>query len=167
MTLTAKMYHGIEIRETGAPDLGETNYVRDPQTKTVTLTHGTGAGQADRQFTDVRTLAASTSESLDLAGALVNALGGTSVFAKVKMLRIKAAEGNTNSVVVGNGSTPFIGPFGSDGSAEIVLPPGAVAQFYNPAGWAVAAGTGDLLKIANGGSGTSVTYEIEIVGTSA
>jgi hypothetical protein len=31
----------------------------------------------------------------------------------------------------------------------------------------VIAGSGDLLKIANGGGGASVTYDIVIVGTSA
>jgi hypothetical protein len=34
-------------------------------------------------------------------------------------------------------------------------------------GWAVIAGTGDILKFANSGGTTGVTYDIVIVGTSA
>ena len=32
------------------------------------------------------------------------------------------------------------------------------------AGYAVTAGTGDILKVANSGAGTGVTYDIVIVG---
>ena len=32
------------------------------------------------------------------------------------------------------------------------------------AGWLVTAGTGDLLKIANGGAGSAVDYDIILIG---
>jgi hypothetical protein len=52
---------------------------------------GTGANQADKLWSDTRTLAASAVEDLDLAGVLVDALGVTATFARVKGLIIAAS----------------------------------------------------------------------------
>jgi hypothetical protein len=129
---------------------------------------GTGNGQVDRKFTDKRTLAASANEDLDLAGSLVDAFGAVITFAKVRAIRIKAAPENTNNVVVkpaaANG---FLGPFGA-AAHTLTLPPGGEVVLVAPvAGWPVTAGTADLLNVANSGAGTSVTYEVEILGASA
>ncbi|MCL4822566.1 MAG: hypothetical protein KJ067_25870, partial [Vicinamibacteria bacterium] len=118
--------------------------------------------------TDRRTLAASANEDLDLAGSLVDAFGAVVSFAKVRALRIKAAPENTNNVVVKPGAANgFLGPFGA-AAHTLTLPPGGEVLLVAPvAGWTVTPATGDLLNVANSGAGTSVTYEIEVLGASA
>lgn len=131
------------------------------------LTTGTTAGKSDLVFADTRTITASSSENLDLAGTLTDAFGATLTFVKVVGLYIKAAAANTNNVVVGGAaSNGFVSPFGAS-TDTIKIGPGGFMLLVNDAGYAVTAATADLLKIANGGSGTSVTYDVVIIGRSA
>lgn len=129
---------------------------------------GTTTGKADKLFSDTRTLAASATENLDLAGVLTDPFGATATFVKVKAIYIKAAAGNTNNVVVGGaGSNTFAGPF-SDATDKVVIPPGGTVLLIHPgAGWTVTAATGDILLVANSGAGTGVTYDVVLIGTSA
>lgn len=132
------------------------------------LASGTGTGKADLIYQDRRTLTASASENIDLAGILVGPLGDVLTFANVKVLRVVAAVGNVNDVVVGGAATnAFVGPFGASTHTHAVRPDGKYEAIDPKLGWTVTAGTGDILKIANGGSGTPVTYDIYIVGASA
>lgn len=127
---------------------------------------GVGANQAQRLFTDQRTLAASATENLDLSGVLTDAFGASLAFTEVKALVIKAAAGNTNDVLVGGAaSNGFITPFG-DATDVVRVRPGGTLVLVAPdaTGYAVTAGTGDLLKIANSAGSTSVTYDVVIVG---
>jgi hypothetical protein len=138
--------------------------------RSVHLEDGTAAGKADRVFHDRRTLAASATEDLDLAGVLTDAFGAAVTFVKVKGLFIAADITNTNNVVIGAAAAnPWAALLGAAGT--ITLRPGAsLGVMAGPAdvtGYAVTAGTGDLLKVANSGAGTSVSYDIVIVGTSA
>jgi hypothetical protein len=92
--------------------------------------------------------------------------GATLTFTKIKAILVKAAEGNTNNVVVGGAaSNGWVGPFG-DVSDTVAVKPGGTLLLVAPnaAGYAVTAGTGDILKVANSGAGTGVTYDIVIVG---
>lgn len=152
---------------TGALDLA-TASVPLTLTERIKLTSGTGADQADLIFHDRRTLAASASENLDLAGSLVDALGNTLTFARVKAVIIAAASGNTNDVQVIREATNGVPLFLAAGDG-IAVRPGGVLAWIAPDATAVAvtAGTGDLLEIANSGAGTSVTYDVVIVGSSA
>lgn len=129
------------------------------------FTHGTGNGQANELFSDIRTLAASGTENIDLAGTLIGHFGETLTFTKIKAIVILADTGNTNDVVVGGAaSNGFAAPFG-DPSDTLKVPAGGGITLVAPkAGWTVTAGTGDLLKIANGSSGTPVTYTIVVIG---
>ena len=132
------------------------------------LAPGTATGRADRLFSDTRTIAASGTENLDLAGTLTDPFGATLTFVKVKAIYIKAAAANTNNVCVGGHATAaFTGPF-SDVTDIICIPPGGVLMLVHPgAGWTVTATTGDMLKVTNSSSGTGVTYDVLILGTSA
>ena len=134
----------------------------------ITLTPGTSANNADLIFMDTRTIAASSSENLDMAGSLVDPLGATLTFATIKAIYVKASSGNTNNVVVGGaGSNTLLGIF-SDATDKIIVKPGGVFMWVAPAtGAPVTASTGDILLVANSGSGTPVTYDIVIIGTSA
>lgn len=159
----------IRAVETGTADLA-TPAATHELSLSDTLATGTSNGQADKVWSDTRTLAASATEDLDLAGALAAALGGTAVFVEVVAVMVIALAANTNNVVVGNGTAPVIGgPFGAAGANTIVLQPGACFLWFSPTNpaAAVTATTADILKVANSGGTTGVTYSIVILGRSA
>jgi hypothetical protein len=133
------------------------------------LGSGVAVNQADRLFTDTRTLTASASEDLDLAGVLTDAFGATLTFARIKGLVIKASSANTNNVIVGNAaSNGFVSWVGAATHTVTVRPGGLLALWAPDAtAYVVAAGTGDLLHVANSGAGTSVTYDVILIGASA
>jgi hypothetical protein len=137
----------------------------------VSLTSGTGAGQADLVFSDTRTIAASGDDDLDLAGGLTDANGTTLTFARVKALIVTAAAGNTNNVLVGGDATSTFLTWVVAEADAVILRPGAslalVAGVADATGYAVTATTGDLLRITNSAGSTSVTYDIVIIGASA
>ncbi|MDT9688192.1 hypothetical protein Q5762_07450 [Streptomyces sp. P9(2023)] len=169
MAVTSDFGIRASVRNTKASDLTTTADVLD-FVRGVHLESGTTAGKADKVFHDQRTLAASASEDLDLAGVLTDVYGAAITFAKIKYIAVSAAAGNTNNVLVGAASaTQFVGLLNAAG--VITLRPGATFAAMSGAadatGMAVTAGTGDLLKIANSAGSTSVTYDIVIVGTSA
>lgn len=130
----------------------------------ITFTSGTGSGQVNEIWTDERAISSSSSESLDLAGSLTNAVGGTITFATVKAIIIESATANTVDITVGNAaSNGFTGPFGG-ATHTVAVRPGGVAMFVAPkTGWTVTASTGDLLKVAAGAA--DITYRITIIGT--
>lgn len=130
------------------------------------LTNGTGANQANQAYSGRRTLAASATENLDLSGGLTNAFGTSLVFAAIKAILIVAAAGNTNDVVVGGAASNGFISWVGDATDTVKVKPGGMLLIAAPnaAGFDVDAGTADLLKIANGGAGTGVTYDVVIIG---
>jgi hypothetical protein len=130
------------------------------------IANGTSANQANMVFSDTRTLTASSTESLDLSGSLTDAYGATIVFTKIVGIIVSASSANTNNVLVGGAASNAFINWVSDSTDKIVIRPGGTfALFSNDAtGYAVTADTGDLLKIANSSSGTSVTYDIILIG---
>jgi hypothetical protein len=131
------------------------------------LAAGTGANQISQQWhSAARVLTASSSETLDVqAGTLKNAFGTVLAFTKIKVVYVKAAAVNTNDVLVGGqGANSWIGAFNTTTSV-LKVKPGGVFLWIAPDvnGGAVAAG--DLLKVANSSSGTSVTYDVYFGGT--
>jgi len=164
MGFRAEIVAAISGLLSGSPDIGSAKYTFEDSTR-LTLSLGSGADQANNVFSDARTLAASATETLDLAGGVSNALGQTLTFSAIKAIKIEADEGNTNTVVVGGGSNPFRGWF-TDATDKLSIPPGGVVLLGDPsaAGQPVVAATGDLLLVANGGAGTPVSYTITIVG---
>lgn len=133
------------------------------------LDNGTGANAADRLYMDSNTLAASANVDVDLAGSLTDALGAALSFARVKAMFLRANSANSNNVVIGGAaSNQFVGPFGAAAHTFAVKPGGFLGWIAPDAtGWPVTAGTGDLLRIANSGAGSSVTYDVVIIGASA
>jgi hypothetical protein len=171
MTLSSKVLVSVAANMTEALDIGNRSW-SGPKSYAATLANGIAVGQADKVFADTRTLAASATENLDLAGGvLLDPLGTALTFVKVKALIVAAAAGNTNDVIVGGDVTnTFFGSF-ADETDAVRIRPGTVFAIAcgaaDAAGYAVVAGTGDLLKILNGGAGTPVTYDVIIIGTSA
>lgn len=154
----------IDATLTGSNDLGNPKQ-RVLIEKALAFIAGTAAeDQANILFSDTRTLAASATEDLDLTGALTDAFGATIAAAEVVAIFVAAAEGNTNSVnVTRPAANGFIGPFLAAGDG-IAIKPGEWQFFASESGWPVTAATGDLLTVTNSSAGTSVTYDILILG---
>lgn len=166
MALSAQFNLAFRATLTGAADHGTPNAPVTVE-KQIVLANGTGAAQADKIFSDQRTLNASTNEDLDLAGALTDPLGAALTFVKVKGIIVKAADANPADLIIGAAAVNgFFGLFGA-ATHTLNLPAGGVFSWVFPGtGKAVTAGTADLLRIASGAGGTS-TYDITIIGTSA
>lgn len=131
-------------------------------------TSGTGANQGDRRFHDQRTLSASATEDLDLAGSLADLFGNTITFARIKLLLVTAASGNTNNVQVTRPASNGVPLFLAAGDG-VAIRPGGGLLWWSPdsTGVAVTAGTGDLLTFTNSAGSSGVTYDVVIVGASA
>lgn len=134
----------------------------------IELTNGTGANTADLMFHDQRTLSASGTEDLDLAGVLASPFGATLTFVELRAILISAASANTNNVNVTRPASNGVPLFLAAGDG-IAVPPGGVFMWSCPADGkvTVTASTGDLLTITNSAGSTSVTYDVVIIGTSA
>lgn len=164
-TLTATLKATLTAVYQGSPDVG-TLKQEIAYSAAASLSNGTGANQANSQWLDTRTLAASATENLDLAGGLTDAFGNVLTFTKIKAIIVEADDTNVNDVVLGGAaSNAWVAPFG-DATDTIKVKPGGFIMLVAPDAnaLAVVAGTGDILKMANGGSGTGVTYTIAIVG---
>ena len=75
MPFNGKVGVGISASYTSTVDIGTVEHLI-AYNPAVNLTDGTGANQAKAVFADERTLAASATENLDLAGGLTDAFGG-------------------------------------------------------------------------------------------
>jgi hypothetical protein len=154
---------GIHAKQTGTADLGTPNILVDIL-KTMEFTPGTAAvGQANILFSDTRTLTASSNESLDIAGVLADALGATIAAAEIVAIYVAAAPGNTNDVQITRPASNGVPLFLAAGDGFAIGPGDFFLRTYRN-GVAVTAATGDLVNIANGGAGTSVTYDVVIIG---
>lgn len=168
MALTTTINAGVNAFLTGSSDLGPQT---SPQFLSLAkqLVSGTLAGQADLVWGDTNTLTASSTTDIDLSGTLTSALGGAVVFARVKLIMLVAAAGNTNNVVLGGAaSAQFLGPFGAATHTAAAQPgDGLLFTATGATAWPVTATTADLLRVANSGAGSSVTYSILLIGASA
>lgn len=166
MSAYGSLVLSLDLKNRLATDFGE-RAGDTPYSVTKALTDGVAANQIQKVFFDTRTLAASANEDLDLNGStLQDTLGANLALTSVKLIVIKAADGNTNNVVykpaAANG---FLGPLGAAANT-ITLLPGQVVVLTNfsAAGWTVTPGTADLINLANSGAGTTVTYDLLIAG---
>jgi hypothetical protein len=137
--------------------------------KRTNLLSGVGANQADKIYTVSATLAASGTTNLDLAGSVTDVFGVTFTIVKLKALIVRAASGNTNNVVFGPAAANGLVGLFAGTTPTIAVMPGGTFAWAAPGTTAptVTAGTGDLLTFTNSSSGSSVTYDVTVVGTSA
>lgn len=163
MNVNAKLQVKVTATGEGTNDLGNPT-VSTSVDRALTFTPGTDAvTKLNILWKDTRTIAASGTDNLDLAGVLVDAFGTTVAAGEIVAIYVEAASANTNNVNIGGAATnPWVGPMG--GTGVYALKPGAFVLFSDQGGWGVTAGTGDILKIANSGAGTSVDYNIIILG---
>jgi hypothetical protein len=170
MTLSSLVKIDVQAAQTQALDLGTASF-NLARTLSTSFANGTAAGQADRLFSDTRTIAASGTDDLDLNGVLADALGATLAILRVKALVVVAAAGNSNDVLVGGAPTNgFVSPFNGATHQARVRPGGFLAWgsgVGDATGFVVTAATADILRITNSGAGTPVTYDIIVIGASA
>ena len=130
---------------------------------------GTGANLADLEFHDRRTLAGASNEALDLAGVFSDSFGVVIAFARIKLIAIynRGTVGDEILSLGGAAANQFINWVG-DASDVIKIRPGGLLILAAPdaTAYAVTAGTGDQLKIANAGAG-AVNFDIYLLGASA
>lgn len=136
-------------------------------TRRLTLATGTGNAQADKVFAGTRTVAASSTDALDLAGTLLDPFGVTLTIVKLKAVLIRAAAANVNNVRLNRPATNGVPLFLAASDGIDILPGGLILWVAPNTGVTVTPATGDLINCDNSGAGTSVTYDVVIIGTSA
>lgn len=136
-----------------------------------TFASGTSSGQFDNWWHDSRTVTATTYDNLDLRGGTVSTkLNLILDFQKIKLgvISIRSPDG-TKSLLVGpqNITNAWQGPWGGVGATVYTTVLHSHVFAFDPyTGFAVAAGTGDILGIYNPGA-SSVTYDIFLLGIQA
>lgn len=132
---------------------------------TLTYANGTGASQANMWWHDQRTLGASATEDLDLAGSLTSVFGTSITLTSIKGIFAFAATANTNNVNVTRPAANGI-PWLLAAGDGIGLKPGAWLAWFDPSanGATVTAATGDLITFTNSAGSTSVTYDVFLLG---
>lgn len=166
MSLSTTIDVAINALFTNALDLVTATASTNLSSRT-TIPTGTTTGLADLIWSDSRTVSASSTDALDLAGSLTGLLGGTLTIVKLKAVYVKAAAGNTNNCRINRPASNGVPLFLAASDGIDVLPGGTFLWIAPGAGVTVTAGTGDLLNIDNSSSGTSVAYDVVLIGTSA
>lgn len=159
--LTASVKVGIGGTYSNTVDLLTSESKINMSGRGVDFANGTGASQANILFTDTRTIAASTTEDLDIRGtSLVDSFGNDLACVELKALMVFASSANTNNVVLGGDANSV--PFLSTAATTVSIKPGGAFVLLDPSagGVAVTADTGDILQVANSGGTTTVTYDI-------
>lgn len=165
---SARMDFDFTFEQSGDNDFGGPTF--SPKfSKTLRFGAGLTDASADLAFIDYRTIAASANDDLDIAGGIVDAFGVTITMAEVVGIIVAADDANTNDLLIGGGSNPLAALWGAAGDIIKVKPGGLFVNMATKAAGlsAVVASTGDILRIANGGSGTPVSYSIALLGRSA
>lgn len=128
------------------------------------FTAGTGALQGDLVYQGTQALVAGTN-TVDLSGVLTDAFGAILTPLRIKVIAFRN-NSTTNIMTLGAAaSNPWVTWLGTATSTKIVRPGGAFIDIAPDAtGWAVTAGTADMLKVA--GTGTD-TFDLLLLGASA
>lgn len=163
MTISsAKIRAGIQCRQLTTHDFLASAGLDFPAWADHAITNGTGDNQADGFWGDQRSLAASATEELDLAGVLVDAFGTTVNAAKLRAFAIEADAANnaSNNLIVGAAAATQWFPFLGASTHTVILRPGARFVYSNPigTGLAVTGGSADKLKFANSAGTNTIIY---------
>jgi hypothetical protein len=133
------------------------------------FTDGTAANQCDKYARERRTIASGANHDYDLT-ALPGRDGSTVSLARLKLMMVVQRETTVARILsIGNGgANSFNSWCGASDTAVIEVHAGGLLLVGNPlaTGYAVTAGTGDILRFAASGGG-SVTYDVFFAGASA
>jgi len=136
---------------------------------------GSDADQADQIWWGRRTIGPGATDTLDLAGSLTNAFGGSVTFDNIKAIlifnrsdtAIGAHTATDAAIQIGGAANEFTGPLSAAGTFDV--PAGGFAGFATPEadGWAVTPDTADELDVTNLDGVEEALYDIVIIGESA
>lgn len=132
------------------------------------LADGNAIDKAEHVWYDERTVNASATDSLDLAGSLTNAFGATITFTKLKLIMVENRSTTAGDILHITRPAANGVPWAGAAADYVNLGPGGTFLLYCPsvAGIAtVTAATGDLIDIVEAGGANNVTYRITLVGT--
>jgi hypothetical protein len=131
----------------------------------IAIADGTGANQANNVFSDERTLAASTPRTWTSPARLPTPSARRSRSRRQGDPDRRRCGQHERRRGRRSGFERFRRPF-ADATDKINIGPGDVFLITrrSAAGLPVVAATGDILKIANSGAGSAVTYRIIIIG---
>lgn len=167
LTITGR----LQADQVGANDFGGPGFYPDMHA-VIDLVEGTAVNQTDLLWMDERTVSASTNDDIDLAGVLMEATGGSFVAAELVFIFIinkpRSGAANVSNLTIGNATNPIVGMTGAASATIGPIRPNGFFMLGSPdaAGQGpITAGTGDILRVANG-SGGSNTYQIAIVARS-
>lgn len=132
----------------------------------ISLETGTLSNQGDLLYASTQTLTASSTLNLDLSGSLTDPLGTVIAAVEIVAILIRSLQANTTNLTIGNGTNPFVGPFGAAAHTAQVQPGGVFMAVAPKTGWTVTAATADILRIVND-AGASNTFSVIIIGRSA
>lgn len=138
----------------------------------LTVENGLLAGQCDIAYSaQAVSIAASGTLNLDLNGVLTDDLAQAFNAVRICGMMVTAADANVNDLIIGNAaSNGFVGPFGAIAHTMAVRPGGTFVNLATKGaapGWVVTPGTGDILKLLNGGASTPAVFDIALIGRSA
>jgi len=131
------------------------------------FSNGTGDEEVDTVFTlKVDALATTTTDSHDLSGTLEDGLGNVAIFAKVKVIMLRASSGNAADINLDGTIVNAFKSYQSIASKTIIQPDGSIVLIAPNAGYVVTAASADLLAIENPDGVATAGYELTIIGTS-
>jgi hypothetical protein len=129
------------------------------------LVFGSATTLVDQIFTDTRTIATSTTDSIDLVGGLTNKFGVTINFAKIKAVIVVNKSTDATCILTIGNSTAVLWRGAAAHTETLVI--GATSYHANLTGWAVVGGASDILDIVNASATAVASYDIIVIGTSA
>lgn len=158
MSVTASITFALRAQLAAAADYG--NPLAPVRIdKSLSISPGTGDGQADLLWADRRSLLASTPENIDLAGVLAGLLGGTLTFAEVTAMYLEVHSGTVT--FFGAAANAFNGPL-TGTTPKLTLGAGDFAFLSRRAGWGVTGGTGDIVLVDPGAA--AAQYTLALIG---
>lgn len=148
----------------GAHGAGSVAQILAAIEKQMNFSAGTAAvAQANLLYFETLTIAASGNQNLDVAGVLVDPLGATITAAEIVAVYVGAATANVNDVVLTRPASNGL-PLFTTAGAGINIGPGDFSLRTYRNGITVTPSTGDLINLANSGAGTSVTFDVLLLG---
>jgi len=164
MSLTGRFQVNCAFDEASTFDLA-TGSLSHKKSALIALLNGTGAGQANKIYSDSFSVAQSVNTDLDLSGALAGVYGAA-VFTAIKgILVVSGANTGLGNLTIGNVTNGITLPFGA-ATHSIAVAPGGFFCTVNPsaAGFPITAGTVDLLRIATSATVGTYTFDVVVVG---
>jgi len=125
------------------------------------FTSGTNSFQMDQIWTSQRTLTNSANETINIAGGITNSFGTVLTMAEVRLISVKSASANVDSITIGGAAANTFASWLGDTSDTITIRPGGYLLAIAPDATGYAVSTNGNIKVTNNGT-NSVTYDIYI-----